>query len=167
MDATTFDQELLGAYRGERAAAVTLEYLIEHRLLGEEKQLAELFLSVEVMVGDQLEPLVRRRGLPIHLDEDRVRQAEARARRLENWQGVVASLGAALDGHLSGFKALRNASEPGDHAVFDLLVSHEMALARFGDLLRAGRTDEAKLTLRAVGEDFGLIAQKMRPKEAG
>lgn len=150
MDSRAFNDGLLKAYRGERAAVVTLRCLQEQALSGEEGALAELLVAIETMVGDRLEPLVRRRGLPVSLDEGMIEEARARARGLADWPGVVASLGERLEEYVAAFRALRNAAPAVERQALDLLVDHEIALIRFGALLREGRGEEARKALRSL-----------------
>lgn len=150
MDNRAFEDGLLRAYRGERAAVVTLRSLLEQGLSDEERFLAELILAVETAVGDRLEPLVKRRGLPVSLGAEAVEEARERARVLAGWPGVAASLGEGLEGYVSAFAALRAAAPPEERQVFDLLVDHEVALMRFGALVREGRTAEATSVLFAL-----------------
>lgn len=168
MDEATFERDLLEAYRGERAGVVILARLLERAAFTvEERELAELFVSVETMVGDRLAPILERRGLPLDLDEDRLRRARERGDALGGWRDVVTSLGSNLEGHVRTFVALREAASTADRPALDLLVAHEIALMHFGTFLREGRADEARNALRVLSADFGRIAQKLRPKEAG
>lgn len=158
MDAGQFNDGLLAAYRGERAAAVTLHCLCDLGLSEQERSLAELFAAVETAVGDRLEPLLRRRGLPVGLDARQIEAARARARALGSWPAVVESLGERLDGQVREFRALRNSAPPADRHAFDLLVDHEIALMRFGAMLRQGRVEEARSVLGPLAHGTGVAS---------
>lgn len=150
MDSRAFNDGLLNAYRGERAAVVTLRCLQQNGLSDEERSLAELLVAVETAVGDRLEPLVRRRGLPVSLDDEILEVAIGRARGLAGWQGVVASLGKRLEGYVAQFRGLQAAAPPAEREAFDLLVDHKVALMRFGALVREGKTTEGKAVLLSL-----------------
>lgn len=163
MDRQEFNEGLLRAYQDERAAVVTLRHLQERGLSDEERDLAELFIRVETIVGDRLEPLVVRLGLPTGLDEDRLQRARARADFLGGWQAVVESLDKSLSHHVTRFQVLRAAAPPADREALDVLVDHEIALARFGALLREGKVEAARAALHPIAGDLGPIEQKLRP----
>lgn len=164
MNGEAFRAGLLEAYLGERAAAVTLRQLVEEGLSDRDRDLAELFIALETAVAERLEPLVRSLELPVELDGERIEQACERARRLGGWHAVVATLDERLADEVAGFDTLREAARSGNAPenteVFDLLVEHEIALMRFGSLLRTGREAEGKEFLETFIQERVRSRQK-------
>lgn len=144
MDEGDYRQGLLDAYRGERSAAITFIQLLDRlELRDEERSALRLLAAVETVIGDRLEPLVLRHGLPAALDQPARDRALARAGNYAGWEAVVASMGDRLLPVLAGFEALRAAAPPEDEAALDLLAGHERALLRFGAAARAGNLSAA------------------------
>ena len=135
MDDISYRTEILAAYEGEIAGEITSATLIQH-LAVDATQIVKLDLlrRLEARVAAALAPIVVRLGAaPADLDGI-ARRARARALAVENWDALITHFGTQLDHHVQRFETLRDAARPGDEAALLLLVAHEQALVRFGEL---------------------------------
>jgi len=135
------------AWRGEKAAAVTLQFLATMGLSDRDTDLAKQFCEVEGVIADELEGLLLKHGRIVETDDELKEAAIARAERLAGWQAVVESLDSRLELPLEEFRQLLAKAPQEDVQVVTILVEHELALISFGSLLRANRFEEARQVL--------------------
>ena len=151
MDDAVYCAEILAAYEGEVGGEITSATLLQHLALDEVQTFKlELLRRVEAQIGTALAPVVERLGLEPADFDDIATRARNRALRVKSWEALISHFGSQLEHYVARFVALRRAARPGDEAVLDLLVAHEEALIRFGQLEAAGNEAGAMACLLAA-----------------
>ena len=151
MDDATYRAEILAAYEGELGGEITSATLIEHLAVDATRAAKlDLLRRLEARVGAALAPIVERLGAAPADRDGIATRARDRALAVGSWEALIVHFGPQLDVYVKRFEILREAARPGDEATLDLLVAHEQALIRFGELESAGDGPAALACLRAA-----------------
>lgn len=147
------------AFLGEIAGAALARSFAKRDLAPRERKICGMIERLETMTADILTPLLAAppSGQDIALA---ISRGEASGRRLRNWAALVDHAAHALDRYVDEFTLLRDVAPDNDHAVLDLLVSHEIALRDFGKEALAGQTDGSKpLRIAIAATEHHLVAR--------